>query len=339
MKKFFFISILFLLSFLSIFPIESRYSFEIWNRYISIFEYKDSLIFKKNQLYVPRGYFSIEPVFTENIKGRLTLDFVSSKDGDEGALVRLKYAYIDFSNLFFKKNSINFGLVKNFFGFLYDYDYPVIETEFADKEKVKSSADYGLSLNGYFFRDLFFYALSITNGEGYKKTDTQVDLNPAFLFNMRFYPFKDLFVGGSIDYENKGLIHTDTLNADSIKVSYVALLKYRQKFLTLWFEHLSQKIDNIKSKGISGILVLNFYKINDFPFEIVLRNDLWDEDIETNYDVYNRTIVGTSFNKFKEHNIFIQLNFDRTFFEDGIKAPLNSISFQIKWRFDNILKL
>lgn len=339
MKKFFLILTLFLLSYLSIFPVETGYSFEIWDRYISIFEYDDSLILKKNQIYVPRGYFSIEPVFTENIKGRLTLDFVSSENGAEGAIVRLKFAYLDFSNLFFKKNSINFGLIKNFFGFLYDYDYPVIETEFADKEKVESSADYGFSLNGYFPRDLFFYALSITNGEGYKKTDTQVDLNPAFLFNMRFYPFKDFFVGGSIEYENRGLIQMDTLNNDSIKVSYVALLKYRQKFLTVWFEHLSQKIDNIKSKGISLMLLLNFYKMDDFPFEIVLRNDLWDKNSDTPNDAYNRTIVGINFNKFKEHNIFLQLNFDRTFFEDEAEIPFNSISFQIKWRFCNILKL
>ncbi|MEJ5307984.1 MAG: hypothetical protein WHT27_06790 [candidate division WOR-3 bacterium] len=337
------LSLLFLLTliFSTIFAGETKYGFEIWSRYHATFENENEFVLTKNQIYSPRGYFTVEPKFRDDIKGRFTLDFVSLKDGVEGASVRLKYAYLDFSNLPLKNSNINFGLIKNFFGTIYDYEYPVYETELSDKEKVVNSADYGVSFNGLFPGGFGFYALSVMNGEGYKKTDSSVDLNPAFLANLRVVPFAGLTLGGSILYENKTLLSpesVDTLISDSLRMAYVGLVKFNYNFLSLSFEYVSNKIDSVEGNGYSGIGLINAKNLMNIPLEFIVRYDNWDKNVDNDNDSHQRIIAGTNLNFFKDNGIIMQLSYDRTMYEDTTKVDLNGMVFQMKWKFSNTIQ-
>uniref|UniRef100_A0A7C3J5R4 Porin n=1 Tax=candidate division WOR-3 bacterium TaxID=2052148 RepID=A0A7C3J5R4_UNCW3 len=329
------------LLFLSLVGGETKYGFEIWSRYQATFENENEFLLTKNQIYSPRGYFTVEPKLSDNIKGRFTLDFVSLKDGVEGASVRLKYAYLDFSNLPIKSSNINFGLIKNYFGTVYDYEYPVYETELSDKEKVVNSADYGVSFNGLLPAGFGFYAFSIMNGEGYKKTDSSVDLNPAFLVNLRLIPVIGLTVGGSVLYEDKTLLSpesVDSMISDSLRMAYVGLVKYNFNFLSLSFEYLSNRIDSVIGAGYSVIGLIDAKRIADIPLELVARYDSWDKNLDATFDGHKRIIAGTNMNFFKDNGVIMQLSYDRTMYEDTTKADVNNVIFQMKWKFSNTLQ-
>lgn len=337
------IMVLFLLGliFISVFAGETKYGFEIWSRYQATFENESEFLLKKNQIFSPRGYFTVEPKLNDQIKGRLTLDFVSLKDGVEGASFRLKYAYLDFSNLPIKSSNLNFGLIKNYFGTIYDYDYPVYETELSDKEKVVNSADYGVSFNGLLPAGFGFYAFSVMNGEGYKKTDSSVDLNPAFLVNIRLIPIPGLTLGGSVLYEDKTLLSPESIDSmisDSLRMAYVGVLKYNFNFLSLSFEYVSNRIDSIFGAGYSFVGLLNAYKLFELPVELVARYDSWDKNLDNDNDMHQRIIAGTNFNFFKDNGVIMQLSYDRTMYEDTTKTDVNNVVFQMKWKFSNTIK-
>lgn len=328
------------LLFLSVIAGETKYKFEIWSRYQASFLNENEFELTKNQIYSPRGYFTVEPKLSDYIKGRFTLDFVSSENGVDGASVRLKYAYLDFSNLPIKNSNINFGLIKNYFGTIYDYDYPVYEKELSDKEKVVNSADYGLSFNGLLPAGFGFYAFSVMNGEGYKKTDSKVDLNPAFLLNVRLIPITGLTVGGSFLYEDKTLLSpesVDSLISDSLRMAYVGLVKFKFNFLSISFEYLSNRIDSVFSAGYSFIGVINSDRLVDIPVELVGRYDSWDKNLDATDDGHKRIIAGTNLNFFKDKGVIMQLSYDRTMYEDTTKTDVNNVVFQMKWKFSNTI--
>lgn len=86
---------------------------------------------------VKRGYLRWEHQFIDKIKSRVTLDiFPTDKEGYHyGAGLKLKDAYVDFKYLI-PEGKFRIGLQKNYFGHIYDWEYPTVEKSLADKELV-----------------------------------------------------------------------------------------------------------------------------------------------------------------------------------------------------------
>ena len=96
----------------------------------------------KNEMALKRGYLRLEPKFGNNIKGRFNVDFFSDEDGLDGAGLKIKYAYLDFSNMLpIKDSKIIIGLMKTYFGTIYDWDYSTIDKDPSDKYNFVSSTD------------------------------------------------------------------------------------------------------------------------------------------------------------------------------------------------------
>lgn len=327
---------------------ETKVAGEIWNRYLV--NRKDGINIS-NQFSFDRGYLTLEPVLSDKIKGRFTLDFFSSDKYNDGAGIKVKYGYLDFAQLVpIKESNFQVGLIKNYFGIVYDWEYPVLEKSFDDKEKVVASVDYGAALSGYLPNGFGEYALGIYNGEGYTKTQSKVNKNFASVFNLRLTPVAGITIGGSVLMDKPGFIGlvkqtTTSARAESVwknvfdsRLAYAGVTKLAFGPVELWGEYLFNKYDSTtyvkimyadtlkedsildknysyKSSGYSVTPIISLKSLTGFDGDLVLRYDYWDPNTAmTNYA--NTTVIaGLNYNILRNPSaapvLTLQLNWQR----------------------------
>lgn len=310
---------------------EIKISGEIWNRYLM--NRKDGST-SLSQISVDRGYLTLEPVLSDKIKGRFTLDFFSSDKYNDGAGLKVKYGYLDFAQLIpIKESNLQVGLVKNYFGLVYDWEYPVIEKSFEDKEKVAASVDYGAVFTGYLPKGFGEYAVGLYNGEGYTKTQSKVNTNFAPLFNLRLTPIAGLTIGGSVILDKPGFTGlikqtTTSARAESIyktvfdmRKAYAGITKLAFGPLEIWGEYLISQYDSTtqkriwytdtlrpdsivdakytyKSSGYSVTPIIALRSLIGFDGELVFRYDFWDSNtlVKDYKSAFTTMVIGANYN-------------------------------------------
>ena len=312
----------------------TKLSMELWNRYT--FE-RIAGETEKSAFSLERGYFRLEPTFTDKIKGRFNLDFFASDKYSDGAGMKLKYAYIQFSDIIpIPESNLSAGLDKIYFGTVYDWDYVTIEKALEDKEKVTSSADYGLFFSGLIPNGYGEYAISLINGEGYSKAGSKVNINPSPVVNLRLIPLTGVTFGGSILYEKAGFLDTAKTEYDK-RMVYAGVARFAFGPLDAWFEYLAQDYAGKKSNGFMIMPVLRFVK----PLDIVFRFDNWDPNTDNDNDAYRTLIGGFNWNILHDSNgvpsLFVQTNWQRKMYEDSEKDPVDALMVQLRWKFSNTL--
>ncbi len=336
----FFIAVFFPLS-----SMETKISMELWNRYTT--ELNGSTV-EESEFALKRGYLRLEPQFTDNIKGRFNIDLFSDDDGLDGAGLKLKYAYIDFSKIIIPEAKFTFGLMKNYFATIYDWDYTTIQKALEDKEKVIASTDYGMGIYGYIPNGFGEYSLQIINGEGYKKTGGDIDINPAFIGNLRIIPFAGFTIGGSAYYTKSGLLNKDelldtTLN-DTTTLSYAIVTKVAFGPFYIWGEYLSKNIDGDNAMGYMIMPVLQLGRIMPIDIDIIARYDSWDKNTESTSidDSHQRITAGFNVNILRDAKnkplLFLQTNWERTMYEDAAKDPKDIVMIQLRWKVSHKIK-
>ena len=317
---------------------EMEVNLHVWNRYTAVI--KDGKT-KESQFAVKRGYFRINYKFTDNIAARFNLDFFSSDGFHDGAGLKLKYAYVDFKKLLpIPESKLTFGLLKTYFGTIYDWKYISIQKALEDKEKVISSTDYGIAIFGYIPNGYGEYAISVLNGEGYKKTGENVNINPAYVANLRVIPIPGITIGGSLLYEKSGFIGTLKLDFDK-RLLYAGVLKIAYRPLDIQFEYLySEKEPYDKDpKKSSGFMVMPIFRLRELigkDIELLARYDKWDPDVNALDDAHSRITMG--FNWFIMRNMPVQINWERTLYENDEKESVDKIMAQLKWDFTTKIK-
>lgn len=294
---------------------ETKVAGELWNRYMM--QRKDDKT-TLSQFSFDRGYLTLEPKLSDKIKGRFTLDFFSSDKYNDGAGIKVKYGFLQFAELIpLKESNVEIGLVKNYFGLVYDWAYPVIEKSFEDKEKVAASVDYGAAFTGYLPKGFGEFAVGLYNGEGYTKTQSKVNTNFAPLFNLRLTPIAGFTIGGSVIMDKPGFTGLisktssgsgNTLRAEStwknifdMRRAYAGITKLAFGPVEIWGEYLISQYDSTLTKKIDYADTLNqdsliqtkySYKSNGYSItpiiylksfigfdgELVLRYDFWDSN-------------------------------------------------------------
>ncbi|MEO0132026.1 MAG: hypothetical protein ABIK73_03720 [candidate division WOR-3 bacterium] len=301
--------------------LEVKLTNEVWNRYL--LERKDGQTVK-SQISLDRGYLTLEPSLNERIKGRFTLDFFSSDKYNDGGGLKVKYGYLQFAKLLpFVENNLEVGIIKNYFGVVYDWEYPVIEKALEDKEKVVASADYGMAFTGFLPKGFGEYTLGIYNGEGYTKTQSKVNKNFAYLLNTRLIPIAGITLGGSVLLDRPGTLGlvrhiTTATRAESLfkniydrRRAFSVITKIAFGFLEVWGEYLNNYYDSTitkkisrpnipdtvteigyiyKSHGYSITPIITISNLINFDGELVFRFDFWDP----NRDVRNYSNVTTT---------------------------------------------
>lgn len=317
-------------------------SMELWDRYTMVRQAGKT---QSSVFSLERGYFRLEPTFTDKIKGRFNLDFFSSDKYNDGAGIKLKYAYVEFNEVVpIPLSRFSFGMDKTYFGTVYDWAYVTIEKALEDKEKVISSADYGINFTGYLPKGYGEYAISLINGEGYSKAGSKVNINPAPVVNLRLIPIPGVSLGSSVLYEKAGFIDTIKTAYDK-RLDYTGVARFAFGPLDAWFEYLAQQYgvttrgvySETKSQGFMIMPVLRFIR----PLDLVLRYDKWDPNSGTANDGWSTLIGGFNWNILFDGQgtptLFIQTNWQRTMYEDSNKKPLDQIMVQLRWTFNNNL--
>ncbi len=341
-RNFFLMILLFVTVFSSLSSMETKISMELWNR--STTELDGNTI-EQNEFALKRGYLRLEPQFTDNIKGRFNIDLFSDEDGLDGAGLKLKYAYIDFNKILIPEAKFTFGLMKNYFATIYDWDYTTIQKALEDKEKVIASTDYGMGIYGYIPNGFGEYSVQIINGEGYKKTGGDIDINPAFIGNIRIIPFVGFTLGGSAYYSKKGLLNKDelldTTLSDTTTLSYAVVTKVAFGPFYIWGEYLSKNIDGDNAMGYMVMPVIKLGKIIPIDIDIIGRYDSWDKNTEATSidDSHKRITVGFNLNILRDAKnaplLLLQTNWERTMYEDITQDPKDLIMVQLRWKFSH----
>ncbi|MEO0115794.1 MAG: hypothetical protein ABIK93_10045, partial [candidate division WOR-3 bacterium] len=288
-KKVLLLTLILLLSYNAFWAAETKLSTELWSRY-TYERVADTT--KKSVFSLERGYFRVEPTFTDKIKGRFNLDFFSSDKYTDGAGIKLKYAYVEFNEVIpIPESKLVFGLDKNYFGTVYDWEYVTIEKALEDKEKVASSADYGIFFTGFIPKGFGEYALSLINGEGYSKAGSKVNVNPAPVVNLRIIPLPGVSLGSSLLYEKAGFLDTIKTAYDK-RMLYAGVARFAFRPIDAWFEYLVRDSAKTKSQGFMIMPILRLVK----PLELVFRYDRWDPNTSKEKDAYSTLIGGFNWN-------------------------------------------
>jgi len=318
---------------------ETKLSGEFWGRWISEIakrkdsegNYEDKLV--SNYLSLERGYLGLETKFSEQVKGRFTVDIFttdktyeyreyslvdstlsySTKSGSiDGAGLKIKYAYVDFGGLIpVKDMTLTAGMQKVYFGSIYDWSYTLIGKAPSDEHKVVSSSDLGITLNGYLPSGFGEYQLGIYNGEGYKKVGANLKENTdfAYLGNLRVTPITGFTIGGS--YMINTVERDKKLDGEIINSSYeeqkltdiYTRLAYGPVDLT--GEYIIKDVDfpNVKdinktqaytATGISIFPCLNLKAYLPYDLQLVGCYDIWDESDRVETDKARNKVTAST---------------------------------------------
>ncbi len=305
---------------------ETKVSMLLWNRYTNQIVDGDVL---QSEFALKRGYFRIEPTLTDKIDGRFNLDFFSDETSTTGGGVRVKYAYLSFSDILpIPETKVSVGIIQHYFGFGYDWEYITIEQVLEEVEGVAKSADYGIALCGNIPGDKGIYSVAMYNGEGYTRTGSDLDLDPEILGNLRVFPVSGLTLGASALYLT-----------DDNKLAVVGLGRFSNGPFEFRGEYLFQDKDDIKSSGFMLMPILKLRSLMDIDVDIVGRFDMWDADTGIDDDGHMRIIAGLNWNVLRNANnkpqIILQIQGQKTIYETEI-PDVNLLMIQLQWGFSNI---
>jgi hypothetical protein len=347
-------------------------------------DYVDKI--SKNYMSLERGYFGLETTFSQNTKARFTVDMFSTdathqyttggtdsafpidslstmKNGSvDGAGLKLKYAYVDFANLFpVPEMNLSVGLQKVYFGTIYDWNYTIIGKAPTDEYKVANSADYGVTLNGFIPNGYGEYAVGLYNGEGYKKVGASLSDNTdfAYLANLRLTPIGGLTVGGS--YMTNSVKREKKLSGDALDKSYEeqalldGVVRINYSILDIWGEYISKdmKFPNATNKDFTatGLMIMPIVSLSSLiekDIQLLARFDTWDESenpTTTAKYLSNSTTIGANYNFMHDESnvpaMQLQLNYTTKTYDEGKSAAtyadgkkdISQIMLQLKWRF------
>ncbi|MBC8416082.1 MAG: hypothetical protein H8E11_06605 [Candidatus Cloacimonetes bacterium] len=261
----------------------------------------------------------------------------------DGAGLKIKYAYLDFNNLLpIKESTLTVGLMKTYFGTIYEWTYPTIDGDPSDKYKFVSSTDFGFGVSGKIPNEFGSYNLAVYNGEGYKKVGNNINKDLNYLANLRITPVAGVTLGGSYMFRSENDSKADDREEYNLMagigkfafgpVSLLAEYLYKVKSLP----NADPEEDDVTTSVIS---IMPVYNIND-KIELLARYDIYDPDIDNDNDVENTIIAGLNYFILRDAKnapkLFIQTNFQMTQFEDDSEDE-SELLLQLRWIFSETI--
>ncbi len=326
-----------------------------------------SSVWTNNSMALERGYIDLKTKFSGDISSRFTVDLFSTDALKDGAGIKLKYAFVDFGNIIpLKDAKLSVGLQKVYFGSIYDWDYTLIGKAPVDEYKLASSADYGISVNGYLPAGWGTYALGIYNGEGYKKYGDNLkdNVRAEYLANLRIIPVAGVTLGASMmtnSVEREKAIATDVAvpgYQEQLLMDALARFVYGPADILVEYLYKDVEYSNVagggmdySARGISIIPVLNLKDYVAKDIQLTARYDRWDEtDNSSNKHLLTAITGGINYNFMHSDGsnpaLQLQLNATQKTYDENESAAAYAnklkdsftLMAQLKWRFSHKLK-
>lgn len=202
---------------------------------------------------IQRAYFGYQYQLSEYISGRLTLDVGDPDFGSLEMTAYLKHAFVQYrkDRITAKIGMIGlhqFKLQEDLWGGRYLYK------SFMDEQKFGPSADLGAYL-AYIIHDKISADLTVANGEGYKKLESDTALK--YSAGLTVLPFKGLTLRASYDY----------MGSDSVQQTLAFYAGYRTAKIALGVEY-NQQLNHKRLNGhdLTGISVYGSYRMKKIRF-------------------------------------------------------------------------
>ncbi|MCF7913126.1 MAG: hypothetical protein K9M99_11395 [Candidatus Cloacimonetes bacterium] len=361
---------------------ETKLSMELWSRwtYLMVDGEDDAL---QNSLSLNRGLLGIEHKFTDRITGKFAVDFFSREDSEielsedevadvcnNGAGLKIKLAYVDFTDFLWKDATFTFGLMKTYFGTVYDWGYTTIDLNPTDKYGFVSSLDYGMGISGKIPMGMGEYHVAAYNGEGYTKAGSDIDTKMALSADLRLIPVKGITLGGSYYMKPAEGTYLDTLgeyvdyDVDDNRMTGFVRFNMLQGF-DLWAQYLTKTstsqswVDtlgvvetDLTVNVISIMPIFNIKAYTEVDAELVFRYDMYDDNADIDDDLecskaYDLMIVGVNYYLLRDANdkakMWVQANYNMKDYksEGTTDEPLNDeseLKVQLRWKFADLIK-
>ncbi len=329
----------------------TKIKMELWNRWTYQTENGN---LGKNEMALKRGYFRLEPTFGSKIKGRFNLDFFSDDKANHGVGIKLKYAYLDFKELFpIKDSKITIGLMKTYFGTIYSWDYTSIEKDPSDKYHFVSSTDYGMGFSGFLPKAFGSFNLAIYNGEGYKKTGKDLNKDFNYLANIRILPVAGLTLGASFMYKTSkdkeipdttGTMLNNPLREEDTQFAGIGKIIFGKFGILTQYLIQTKNMPYVTDYNKVNKTVLSIMPTIDInrSVKLVARYDLYDPDTNTDNDGKSLLLFGGNYYIMRDAKnnpkLFVQLNYEIEKPEDAKKSSKNTLMAQLRWIFSNKIK-
>lgn len=314
-----------------------------------------------NSFNIKRAYFGVKGSLTDEkteglkVNYRLTLDIgefsdigakgiynvkeIDSKDSVDIKsssangfyIAYLKYAYLELEDLGIKGLKFQLGQIPTLWVSFEDKFLSMRwwTSSFTDRSKVLSSADRGISLLYSLPAKYGEVALSIVNGEGYKKPEDTKMKDYGARISIRPLPDVDIIKGLMLHtYLHYGKANYDTTypDAESVRERMVFALSFDYEYLDLLGQYLMTEdgfdSDNSKVANGSGYSIAMKVKLekllNTNQTGLFLRYDHFDPDTNKEKDAKSIIIAGPYY-YFVNNRAAIGLNYTREMFEDTEK--------------------
>ena len=178
---------------------------------------------------VTRVYLGYEHSFSEDFSGTVIFDVADPGVGKLQMTAFLKNAFLNYKH---ENLSVDFGMIattqfkvqENFWGYRY------LAKVFQDEYGFASSADLGTSAT-YQFNDALSADIAVTNGEGYKKLQSDNIFKTAF--GLTVNPVKELTVRGMVDLMDNQSTYAGFLGYKGGKFSLAAEYNYQKNHLMI----------------------------------------------------------------------------------------------------------
>ena len=238
---------------------------------------------------ITRAYFGYKYNISEKFSGEITLDVGKSevKLNDSTRLTTSLEltAFLKIAALMYESGNLqlDFGMIglkhfkiqEKFWGYRY------IEESFQDLYDLAPSADLGVSIE-YKFHPIFSADLTIRNGEGYKKLQSDDALNTGL--GLTLIPFKGMTVRGFYDY----------VKNDVTQYTIAHFIGFQNKWFSAGTEYNTQ-INNKDKNGqdLSGYSLFTTIFLNE-QFKLFGRyDDLYSNTLQSEIYSWNYQKDGT----------------------------------------------
>ncbi len=320
-----------------------------WNRLTSkVAQYSDTHD-DTTKASIERLYLRWKLKYEQNLEGNVTLDLPmksgNTSNSDWTSLV--KYAYFDVKEVLPWDTFVRVGVQPVYFAMLDKWEYPLIYKPLEDQLGLLSSADLGVSMQGFLPGGWGDYQLAMFGGNGYSKP-TETDNNAATDISVSLIPLPGLSIRASA--YNSMVSSGDAYAKEGVEtVKWFNGLAANYYLGPLWFmwegvegkSPNSLKSDSYKVSGNSKMVMWTI----DESWELGVREDVYNPDVdnELNTDdkrdsAQDRMIYGVNY-KLTE-DVLLQLNHSVLMYDGGNQDKSSNARLteyetilQAKWSF------
>ena len=282
---------------------------------------------------IQRAYFGYKYSMSEAFSGHITLD-VGSPDVEVNDSVTVgtsleMTAYLKTAAVAYSKGNLKieagliglqqFKLQENFWGRRYIYK------SFQDWTKMGPSADLGAMIS-YRFSDLLSADITIRNGEGYKKLQSDKVLNTGL--GITLTPLKGLFIRGFYDYIDK----------DVPQYTLASFVGYKNDFFSLGAEHNIQfNYGNVDGRNLMGFSVYAGVNVSKKAELFGRFDNLGSNQLEGTAENWNKgkdgnlIITGIQYTPIK--NVDVAIDYQGYLYSDKDKDPKNLVYLNFQYVF------